>query len=135
MNSFDKKQLRNNIIKFVIWIVLLSMTWSYLQKHQAERVSIFSGFEVMIQKVEVFVQNTFGENGDLLERKYSMQKYYKELLKMAENNKCLSNETIVEVEKWYKNLKEENIDNLQAVLPNYTKKAYELDSIVKDDNC
>jgi hypothetical protein len=89
----------------------------------------------MIQKVEVFVQNMFGENGKLLERKYSMQKYYKELLKMAENNKCLSHETVAEIQEGYKNLKKEHQDNLAEVLPEYTKKAYEFDSIVKDDNC
>jgi len=38
------------------------MSWSYIQKHPAEKVSVFSGFEVLIQKVEVFFQNTFGHN-------------------------------------------------------------------------
>ncbi len=135
MNTYQKKQLRNNVIKFIIWIILLSMSWSYLQKHPAEKVSVFSWFEVMIEKVEVFIQNTFGEHGDLLERKYSMQKYYKELIKMATNNKCLDTETITELETLYHDLRKEDMDTLENVLPDYTKKAYEFDSIVKDDNC
>lgn len=135
MNSADKKQLKANIVKFIIWVILLSMSWSYLQKHPAEKVSVFSGFEVMIQKVEVFAQNIFGENGDLLERKYSMQKYYKELIKMAINNKCLTPETISEIEKLYADLKKENMDTLDSVLPEYTKKAYEFDNVVKNDSC
>jgi O-phosphoseryl-tRNA(Cys) synthetase len=64
-----------------------------------------------------------------------MQKYYKELIKMAENNKCLSTETITEIETLYHNLKKENKEMLESVLPEYTKRAYEFDSIVKDNNC
>ena len=135
MTISEKKQLKKNIIKFVIWVILLSMSWGYLQKHPAERVSVFSWFEVMFQKVEIFVQNTFGEDGELLERKYSMQKYYKELMKMAENNKCLDTKTITELETLYHNLKKEKKEMLESVLPEYTKKAYEFDSVVKDDNC
>ncbi len=135
MNLSERKQLKRNIIKFVIWIILLAMSWGYLQKHPAEKVSVFSGFEVMYQKAEVFLQNTFGEGWELLERKYSMQKYYKELMKMAENNKCLDTGTITELDTLYHNLKRENREMLESVLPEYTKRAYEFDSIVKDDNC
>ena len=135
MSLYEKKQLKKNLIKFVIWIILLWMSWSYIQKHPAEKVSVFSGFEVMFQKVEVLVQNTFGQHGELLERKYGMQKYYKELIKMAENNKCLDTDTISEIETLYHNLKKEKIDILESVLPEYTKRAYEFDSIVKDDSC
>lgn len=135
MSSTEKKQIKKNLIKFVIWIVLLGMSWSYIQKHPAEKVSVFSWFEVMFQKVEIFIQNTFGQDGELLERKYSMQKYYKELIKMAENNKCLDIGTISELETLYHNLRKEDKDMLESVLPEYTKKAYEFDSIVKDDSC
>ena len=135
MNLSEKKQLKKNIIKFLIWMILLAMSWGYLQKHPAEKVSVFSWFEVMYQKAEVFLQNKFGDGWELLERKYSMQKYYKELMKMADNNKCLDTDTITELETLYHNLKKENKEMLESVLPEYTKKAYEFDSIVKDDNC
>lgn len=135
MSKSDKKQLKRNLIKFGIGLILLWMSWSYIQKHPAERVSVFSGFEVMFQKVEVLFQNTFGTHGELLERKYSMQKYYKELIKMAENNKCLDTETISELNELYHNLKQEKKDVLESVLPEYTKRAYEFDNIVKDNDC
>jgi hypothetical protein len=131
----ERKQLRKNLIKFTIWIVLLLMSWSYIQKHPAEKVSVFSWFEVLFQKAEVFVQNIFGEHGDLLERKYSMEKYYKELIKMAENNKCMDLSDIREIQDTYKNLKHEKRDNLESVLPDYTKKAYEYDNVVKNSDC
>jgi hypothetical protein len=86
------------------------LSWSYIQKHPAEKVSVFSGFEVLVQKIEIFIQSTFGHNGELLERKYGMEKYYKELIKMAENNKCIDVSTLQEIEDTYKNLKKENLD-------------------------
>ena len=131
----DKRQIKKNFIKFTIWVVLLLMSWSYIQKHPAEKVSVFSGFEVLVQKIEIFIQSTFGHNGELLERKYGMEKYYKELIKMAENNKCIDVSTLQEIEDTYKNLKKENLDWLEYFLPEYTKKAYEYDNIVKDDDC
>ena len=106
----DKKQIKKNLIKFVVWVILLLLSWSYIQKHPAEKVSVFSGFEVLVQKIEIFIQSTFGHNGELLERKYGMEKYYKELIKMAENNKCIDVSTLQEIEDIYKNLKKENLD-------------------------
>ena len=131
----DKKQIKKNLIKFIVWVILLLLSWSYIQKHPAEKVSVFSGFEVLVQKIEIFIQSTFGHNGELLERKYGMEKYYKELIKMAENNKCIDVSTLQEIEDTYKNLKKENLDWLEYFLPEYTKKAYEYDNIVKDDDC
>lgn len=131
----DKKQIKKNLIKFTIWIVLLLMSWSYIQQHPAEKVSVFSGFEVLYQKAEVFLQNTFGKHGELLERKYSMEKYYKELIKMAENNKCVDVDTIKEMQEKYQSLKKEKKSNLEYTLPEYTKKAYEYDNVVKNNSC
>ncbi|HRX63494.1 MAG TPA: hypothetical protein P5060_00090 [Candidatus Absconditabacterales bacterium] len=135
MNNEEKKELKKNFIKFAIGIVLLLISWSYVQKHPAEKVSVFSGFEVMFQKAEIFVQNIFGQHGELLERKYSLEKYYKELIKMAENNKCMNVDNIKDLHDTYTNLKEEKKHGLDDVLPNYTKKAYEFDNIVKNNDC
>ena len=54
---------------------------------------------------------------------------------MAENNKCLDTNTITELETLYHNLKKEKKDSLKNVLPEYTKRAYEFDDIIKNDNC
>ena len=135
MKFAEKRQLKKNLIKFGIWIILLWMSWGYLNQHPAEKISVFSWFEVMFQKAEVFIENKFWEWWELLERKYGMEKYYKELIKMAENNKCISTDVLKELDTLYKNLKSEKKDVLEIVLPEYTKKAYEFDSIVKNDNC
>lgn len=135
LNKYDKKQLRWNIIKFVIWLILLALSRWYIQKHPAEKVSVFSGFDVLRQKIEVFLHNTFSGNWDLLERKYSLEKYYKELLNMAEWNECLDTDQFNEISEAYEQLKAESNETLNETLPWYIQKAYEFEAIVQNDNC
>lgn len=135
LNKADKKQLRNNVIKLIIGIVLLILSWAYIQNHPAERVSVFSGFDVLRQKVEVFLHNTFKGNWNYLEQKYSLEKYYKELLSMAEWNECLSTEQYNEISETYEQLKAESNETLSETLPWYITKAYEFEVIVQNDEC
>lgn len=135
LNRYDKKQLRWNIIKFLIWLILLALSRWYIQKHPAEKVSVFSGFDVLWQKVEVFFHNTFKWNWDLLESKYSLEKYYKELLNMAEWNECLDTDQFNEISEVYEKLKAENNETLNETLPWYIKNAYKFEAIVQDDQC
>ena len=135
LNKYDKKQLRWNIIKFVIWLILLALSRWYIQKHPAEKVSVFSGFDVLWQKVVVFFHNTFKWNWDLLERKYSLEKYYKDLLNMAEWNECLDTDQFNEISEVYEKLKAENNETLNETLPWYIEDAYKFEAIVQDDEC
>lgn len=135
LNKADKKQLRNNVIKLIIGIILLILSWAYIQNHPAERVSVFSGFDVLRQKVEVFLHNTFKGNWNYLEQKYSLEKYYKELLSMAEWNECLSTEQYNEISETYEQLKAESNETLSETLPWYITKAYEFEVIVQNDEC
>jgi hypothetical protein len=96
---------------------------------------VFSGFEVLWQKVEVLWNNRFGANGDLLENKYSMEKYYKELLNIAENNPCLTTDQLTDLENTYQNLQNEDKDTLNDTLPEYTKQAYIFEALVQDKSC
>lgn len=133
MDSEEKKQFRNNVIKFIIGAILLIMSYVYIQWHPAEKISIFSGFEVMFQKVEIFFQNIFGNRWELLKKKYDWIKSYQELVNMAENNKCVAPEIVQEVNEVYKTLKDEKIETLESKFPDYIKKAYEFESEVKKD--
>ena len=135
LNKEDKKQLRNNVIKLIIWIILLGLSRGYIQNHPAERVSVFSGFDVLWQKIEVVRHNTFKGNWDLLERKYSLEKYYAELINMAEWNECLSSQDYENLESTYENLKKERNDTLNETLPNYVEQAYRFETLVQDDSC
>lgn len=135
MDKEQKKEFKWNIIKFIIWCILLWMCRWYLQNHPAERISVFSGFEVLWQKVEVIRNNRFGANGDLLESKYSMEKYYKELINIAENNPCLTTDELTDLENTYQNLQNENKNTLNETLPEYTKQAYIFEAMVQDKSC
>lgn len=135
MDKEQKKEFKWNIIKFIIWCILLWMCRWYLQNHPAERISVFSGFEVLWQKVEVIRNNRFGANWDLLENKYSMEKYYKELINIAENNPCLTTDQLTDLETTYQNLQNENKNTLNETLPEYTKQAYIFEAMVQDKSC
>jgi len=135
MDKEQKKELKWNIIKFIIWCILLWMCRWYLQNHPAERISVFSGFEVLWQKVEVVWHNRFWSNWNLIENRYSLEKYYKELITMAESNSCITSSEFEELETTYKNLKAESNEMLQESLPEYTKQAYFYESLLQNDNC
>lgn len=135
MNKYDKKQLKSNIVKFIIGLILLALSRWYIQWHPAERVSVFSWFEVLWQKIEIIWHNIFNWNGELVERKYDLEKYYKELLTMAEWNSCISVEDYKLLEDTYNSLKNEPKNTLNDTLPSYTKMAYEFEVIVNKDNC
>lgn len=55
---------RNNVIKFVIGIILLTVSFGYIQNHPAEKASIFSGFEVLRQRLEVFVYKVIDKDSE-----------------------------------------------------------------------
>ena len=135
LNKYDKRQWKWNIIKFLIWLGLLALSWWYIQNHPAERVSVFSGFDVLWQEVEIFFHNTFKWNWDLLERKYGLEKYYKELLNMAEWNECLSSDDYNTISQAYEDLKATSNDVLNETLPKYIESAYKFEALVQDEDC
>jgi len=130
-----EKEMRNllikNIIKFIIWSWLLAICFVYLGSHPAEKAAVFSGFEVMYQKVNIVVHKTIWSNGDMLEKKYNLQKYYKELLRIAEDQKCLDIEAIKALRESYETLKKESLSEFSNNASEYTHSIYKYDSIIK----
>jgi hypothetical protein len=57
----NKKSLLGMFIKFFIGLVLLGISWNYLQKHPAEKEAIGSGFTIMFDKVELRVNGVMGK--------------------------------------------------------------------------
>ncbi len=125
MDPERKIELKRNVIKFVIWLVLLFFCFIYIQNNPAERVSIFSWFQIIFQKVAVIYNDLIGKNWDLLKRKYSLEKYYKELLHSAEDRKCVSVEVIKKITEEYNSLKNEDISTLETRLPWYSRASYQ----------
>lgn len=130
MNPKQQRQFRKNIVMFIIGAILLSISGSYIAHNDAEKVAIFSGFEVMWQKATIVFENVIGDNGKLLQRKYDMEKYFSELIKIANHNTCLSEETKEDLNQSYSVLHELKVSELSEVLPTYEKLLYELNSVV-----
>ena len=133
LDSEEKKFLRNNIIKLVIWLVLLAFSLGYIQQHPAEKASIFSGFEVLWQRVVVYVHKVTDKNSEAFERKYDYEKTYQELISMAENKDCVDPAVITELNETYLKLRKEGIKTLDENLPGYIRKASEYKHMI--DTC
>ena len=133
MEREEKLFIRKNLIKLVIGLVLLGFSVSYIQKHPAEKASIFSGFQVLWQKVVVYVHKVTNTNSEAFQKKYDYEKTYQELINMAENKECVDAAVLTELSETYLNLKKEGIKTLEENLPGYVRKANEYKHMI--DNC
>lgn len=122
-----KKKLFHNLIELVIWLVLLWMCYWYLQTHPAEKISFFSWYKVIYQQTEIFFQNLFGKNGELLKQKYNLESYYQVLITLSEEKPCISPEVVEDLHKVYKSLVNEPKSTLGRTLQYYIDKQYEFD--------
>ena len=73
MSKDEKKGLLGNIVKFLIGVFFLVLSFAYLQKNPAEKIALYSGFQIIIQKLEVFSRNILGRNGALIEEKHKLE--------------------------------------------------------------
>lgn len=128
-----KKKLFYNLIELVIWWVLLFMCYWYIQTHPAEKISFFSWYKVIYQQTEIFFQNIFGKNGNLLREKYDLESYYQVLITLSEEKSCVEPELVEDLHNTYQKLLEEPKNNLEQSLPYYINKQYEFDAKLKKD--
>lgn len=107
MNREEKVFLKKNIIKLIIGLVLLGFSFSYIQNHPAEKASIFSGFQVLWQRVVVYVHKVTNTNSEAYAKKYDYEKTYQELVNMARNKVCVDPAVLTEINETYLKLKKE----------------------------
>ena len=119
-----RKKLVNNLIELVIWCVLLWMCYGYIQTHPAEKISFFSWYKVIYQQTEIFFQNIFGKNWEILRQKYSLESYYQALITLSEEKPCIDHET-------YEKLQDEPKNTLDHRLQYYMDKQFEFDDKLK----
>ena len=134
-----KKNFFNNLIELVIWLILLWMCYGYLQTHPAERISFFSWYKVIYQQTEIFFQNLFGKNWELLKQKYNLESYYQALITLSEEKPCIDPEIVEDLHKTYSALVDEHKSTLNRTLQYYIDKQYEFDDELRkscpiDDN-
>ena len=128
-----KKKLVHNVIELIIWLILLGMSYVYIQSHPAEKVSFFSWYKVIYQQSEIFFQNLFGKNWDLLRQKYNLESYYQVMITLAEEKRCVDSEVVKELHETYAALQNEPNNTLEHRLQYYVDKQYELDEELKKD--
>ncbi len=128
-----KKSLKRNTIKLIIGIGLLIACFCYIKKNPAEAVSISSSYTTIVKNIEVFFQNIFGDNGDLLKRKYDLEDYFETLITTAEDKGCIDQDTMDDLKQTYEDLLVEPKNNLLYSLDNYIEKAFFFDEEVKKD--
>lgn len=128
-----KKKLIHNVIELAIWLILLWMCYGYIQSHPAEKISFFSWYKVIYQQTEIFFQNIFGKNGDLLKEKYDLESYYQVLITLSEEKSCIDPELVEDLHSTYQKLLNEPKNSLEHTLPHYINKQYEFDAELKKD--
>lgn len=132
MDKEEKSFIKKNLIKLVIGLILLGFSFSYIQNHPAEKSSIFSGFEVLWQRVVVYVHKVTNTNSEAFQKKYDYEKTYQELINMAENKECVDPAVLTEINETYLKLKKEGIKTLEENLPGYIRKANEYKHMIDD---
>ena len=128
-----KKKLIHNLVELVIWCVLLWMCYWYIQTHPAEKISFFSWYKVIYQQTEIFFQNIFGKNWELLKQKYSLESYYQVLITLSEEKPCIDAEIVSELHETYEKLQDEPKNTLEHTLQYYMDKQYEFDEELKKE--
>ena len=133
MNRDERTFIQKNILKLIIGLILLWFSYSYILNHPAEKSSIFSGFEVLWQRVVVYVHKVTNTDSEAFQKKFDYEKTYQELINMAQNKKCVDPEVLTEITESYDNLQKEGISTLDENLPGYIRKANEYKNMI--DNC
>ncbi len=133
MNTEERIFIKRNLVKLIIGLILLGFSFSYIQKHPAEKASIFSGFQVLRQRVVVYVHKITDTNSEAYKKKYDYEKTYQELINMAESKDCVDPNIITELNETYLSLKKEWMKTLEENLPGYVRKANEYKHMV--DSC
>lgn len=121
-----------NIVKFIVGIVLLSISYGYIQNHPAEKVSILSWFQVMYERGQVFVYEIFGKDTSVLRQKHRLEQYYEELVRIAESRSCVSPDILGDVLETSIAFSKMPLEELAENISYFSLKASELDIAIQE---
>ncbi len=110
-------------MKLIVGVVLLFISYGYLQNHPAEKVSVLSGFEVMYQRWQIWVYDIVGKDVVGLKQKFRLVQYYEELIRTAENKKCADLNLLKELHESYIAIRSLSYDELTDSLPDLSARA------------
>ena len=113
-------------------IVLLLISYGYIQNHPAEKVSILSWFQVMYERGQVFVYEIFGKDTSVLRQKHRLEQYYEELVRVAESRSCVSPDILSEVLSTSISFSKMSLEELTEKIAYFSLKATELDVEIQE---
>ena len=131
MNQEERIFVKKNLIKLIIGLILLGFSFSYIQNHPAEKASIFSGFQVLRQRVVVYVHKVTNTNSEAFQKKYDYEKTYQELIKMGTSKECVDPNVMTTLNETFLKLKKEPIKTLEINLPEYMRQASEYKHMIE----
>lgn len=135
MTHEEKKLLKENIFKLIIGVILLTTCFLHLQKNPAERIALYSGLKLVVQKIEILAYNVMGHNGELLEQKYKLEDQYLELIHLAEAKGCSDTAFLSELHQTYQNLLSEKNQNIEQYLVRYRILGSDFQNTIETNNC
>lgn len=95
-----KKKFPMNVVEFIVGVVLLFFCFSYLSTHPAEKSSIVSGIDVIMQKVHILISRFTSGKNQVLENKYALAKSFNEVISLAGEWKCLTEAEIRKLQEY-----------------------------------
>jgi hypothetical protein len=95
-----KKKFPMNVVECIVGIVLLFFCFSYLSTHPAEKSSIVSGIDVIMQKVHILISRYTSGKNQILENKYALAKSFHEVISLAGEWKCLTEAEIRKLQEY-----------------------------------
>ena len=131
MDREQRQMFYWNIVKFVIGIILLSISYIYIQNHPAEKVSILSGFQVMYERWQLFVYDILGKDSSVLRQKHRLNQYYQELMRLAESRSCVEPELLADIFETYMHFSQQSNEELSESISYFSIKATEFDNAIQ----
>lgn len=94
------KKLIRNICQLILWAIMLIMSYSYVNAHDAEKTNFISGLSVLKQKIYTTYQSLVwkGTTTDYA-RQQDMIRNYKELASYLEQSQCTISISLAEVQE------------------------------------
>lgn len=116
-------------------MVLLTTCFLYLRQNHAEKIALYSGFELIFQKAEVTFYNLIGKNWDIIDQKYRLEDQYLELIHLAEEKGCSDAQFLSELHTTYAQLLDEKKSNIEQYIGRYRILGSEFQNRIEAESC
>ncbi len=100
-----RQTLKNNIIKFIIWSILLCCSWFYMSYSRAELISVTSTFNILAEKVQISWTKIIGNDWKTVWEKQKILREYESLLATVEKAHCFTSSEIQDLKTIINKLK------------------------------